>query len=200
MGLFMAIIKISGVFLLIMLIISFSGCSNYSETPVYSSSPVVSTTPVITQSSPTIEVKPNSKDPWEEMVLRADCIVAGTITNKSYELVTVPQTDGNGKLAYTNYILSVEKVIKGDTDTKEIFIKLQGGPINENLYEVPVFGGFEVLEKVLVCLSYQGDNRFTLVPDGKLWTNDKKFVPSKIEDAISHVTRIMNDKNIPKKN
>jgi hypothetical protein len=137
------------------------------------------------------------KDPWEDRVLRADCIVAGVITNKGYELVTVTQNDEEGQFPYTYFTLSVEKVIKGDSKSDKIFIKLEGGPENDDLYMVPVFGYFEVTEKVLVCLSYLGDNTYTLVPEGELWTNDERYVPGKIEDAISRVIRIMRKNNIP---
>jgi hypothetical protein len=100
------------------------------------------------------------KDPLNDLIVAADCIVSGNVTAQRYE--TVPQN--NTKAAYTIFTLSVEKMIKGDSNLKELYIKVPGGLFNDGINS-PVFAGptgvyFRVGDKVLITLHKEMDNIF----------------------------------------
>jgi hypothetical protein len=96
------------------------------------------------------------KDPLNGAVVKSDCIVSGNVTAQRYETVT--------NTAYTIFTLSVDKMIKGDSNLKELYIKVPGGLFNDGIHS-PVFAGptgvyFRVGDKVLITLHKEMDNIF----------------------------------------
>ena len=108
-------------------------------------------------------------DPMTDMVIKADLIVLGTITEKRYDVVTIVSENSTGKFAYTLFTLSVEKVIKGNPDTKEVSIKVEGGPIGE-VYQLPTGAYFSISDRVLVLLHLEEGNVYTKPYGGIVWS------------------------------
>jgi hypothetical protein len=211
-------------FILVFTIIIFLlvGCNNKNQTGTTVSSPintiVISTPPAtsisaITPSSNTIP--PSTSDIEaakansiiENNVIKADFIILGTITDFRYEKAN----DQSGNAVYTIFTLTIEKTIKGDPDTKEVFIQLPGGIVNDETgyYEVlPSRGYFSKDEKVLICLT-KGENDYfsVMVPLGMLWAklaNGKEIIFEKangekltLEWLMGFIIKTMRANNIP---
>ncbi len=84
----------------------------------------------------------------KDLVVKSDYIVMGTVADKKVEVVTVGEGKLAGKRAYTIFTLSVEKVIKGDPDTKEVLIRVEGGR-TRNFWQPPMGPYFSIPDKVL---------------------------------------------------
>jgi DNA-binding beta-propeller fold protein YncE len=134
-----------------------------------------------------LEVTP--VDLLTEVVVGADCIVLGTITDKQYETTS--------NMVYTIFTLSVEKMIKGDPDSKEVFIKLEGGKTDEYSVIIPGALYFSVQDIMLVCLKKTKENVYTVMPNGMLWGKGTGISSTDLAEVIGRVILIMKDKNIP---
>jgi hypothetical protein len=198
------------ILLAIFLILPFSSCAP-KETPT-ANEPILPETqsPNVTKPPPPI---PSPPDPLTDMVIKADLIVLGTITDKKYEIVTVSPTDNAsqeakagepksgststenitlGKFTYTIFTLSVEKVIKGDPTTKQVFIKTIGGE------EVGSYFLFK--DRILALLNRLDDNIYTVPRYGIMWFESPTARAEsvvKLQDAIGRILKIMTVNNIP---
>jgi hypothetical protein len=158
-------------------------------------------TPVATTTvKPSIAIPtPNLTDPLTGMVLAADIIVLGTITNQKIETVV----RGSGTFDYTYSTLTIEKIIKGEPGSRELFIKTEIGVGNLLL----------VADKTLVCLHKDINNiytpeygpRLTTGPfpidstDGYIIWIQGAHVNTRnpLEEVIGRVIQIMRANNIP---
>jgi hypothetical protein len=148
-------------------------------------------------------------DPLTDTVIKADLIVLGTITEKRYDVVTIVSENSTGKLAYTFFTLSVEKVIKGDPDTKEVLIKVEGGPIGE-VYQAPTGGYFLISDHVLLSLIREDADVYTLfaaprrgreIPihggGGVLWIQGETISSIPLEEIMGRICKILRVNRIP---
>jgi len=158
-------------------------------------------------------------DPLTDTVIGADLIVLGTITEKRYEVLNVGIDTDNiapgkypytGKCAYTLFTLSIEKVIKGAPSIKEAIIWVPGGYIGE-IYQVPIFGYFEISDYVLVSLIREDADVYTLfaaplrgreVPvdggdSGVLWIQGSLMSRTPLEEIMGRICKILRVNNIP---
>ncbi|MBI2832588.1 MAG: hypothetical protein HYX79_10075 [Chloroflexi bacterium] len=112
-------------FLLITASMLLAGCGTPQEatptsvpTPTATISPSPTSAPTPSPTPPTTTTplpSPLIPQPTEkELVIKSDLIVAGTITDLRYEVVTIDQGGRTGRQAYTVFTLSVDTVIKGD--------------------------------------------------------------------------------------
>ncbi len=136
---------------------------------------------------------PSQPDLLTDTVVNSDLIVLGTITDKKYDIVTVESGNTTGKYTYTYTIftLSVEKVIKGDPTTTQVFIRTLGGE------EV---GAFLIEDRILALFNRGNDNFYTLSPYGIHWMESptaraRSIV--KLQNAIARILQIMMVNNIP---
>jgi hypothetical protein len=182
---------------IILLCLAISGCADYQDT---TSSPAISPSIIVT--SPVAKPPPSSnpeltpKDPLEDDVIKADCIVSGKIVDKSYEGINAP----------TIFTLSVEKMIKGDPSIKEIKIEADAGHVGSPY--------FQISELVLVCLKKGNEEIYTVLesspflPDGRvsiegsyavLWSfpYENPLAFEKRDQMIGRILRIMRLNNIP---
>ena len=134
----------------------------------------------------------------EDVVVKSDLIVVGTITDNRCEVVTVGEGESAGKHVYTIFTLSVEKVIKGDPDTKEVLIRVEGGVIGDTGLWVEDQYYFLVSDGVLLCLDEKGNNIFGLRFGGMLWIEGKATrVDVSLREVICRVAEIMRKNDIP---
>ena len=150
------------------------------------------------------------KDTIKDTIANADLIVLGTITDKKYDVVTVGSGNTTGKYAYTIFTLSIEKVIKGEPSTKQVFIKVAGGYIGE-IYQVPIGKYFRISDHVLVSLIKKDADVYSLfevlpkggqIPidsnGGVLWIDGSVISSSTpLQEMMGRVAKIMLANNIP---
>lgn len=131
-------------------------------------------------------------------MVNADLIVLGTITNQRNEVVNVAEGNWAGKHAYTIFTLSVEKVIKGDPNAREVLIRVPGGYIGE-VYQVPTEYYFSISDRLLLNLHREEGNIFTIPhSNGVIWIEGVSIVSeASLEYMMGCVARIMKDNNIP---
>lgn len=137
----------------------------------------------------------NQPDPLTNTVLQAELIVLGNITDKRYEVITVSQGDNRtGEFTYTIFTLSVGKMIKGDPELKQVFIKVAGG-----LAQNPTGPWyFSVADRVLVSLHQEDGNIYTLLSPGVLWIRGTTIVSSAtLQEVLGRVVQIMMANNVP---
>jgi hypothetical protein len=97
------------------------------------------------------------KDSLNDLIVTSDSIVYGIVTSQRFETVA----QGKGTFTYTYTTLTVDKVIKGDFNTKEVIIKTAGGQgimIPGELYLL-------MSDKVLICLHKENDNIYSPQPE-----------------------------------
>jgi len=139
-------------------------------------------------------------DPLTETVIKADLIVLGTITDNRTDVVTIVSDNSTGKRAYTLFTLSVEKVIKGNPDTKEVLIKVKGGPISSDVYQVPIEGYFSISDRLLAALHLEANNVYTIPSSGLVWCERPTIGARPLEslsDSIGRVIQTMIENNVP---
>jgi hypothetical protein len=178
-----------------------TGCQ-VPEASLVSSPPSLSlTTSSISPSKTPVLPTEYLKDPLNGIVVKADCIVSGNITSQRLE--TVPQ--GSGTFTYTYSTLTIDKVIKGDSETKELIIKTHGIAFGETQLQVAA--------KYLICLHKIGDDLFapeygpmptsgTFPIDstdaGVLWVKSKTVsTRNPLDEVVGRVIQIMRANNIP---
>jgi hypothetical protein len=140
------------------------------------------------------------RDPLTETVIKADLIVLGTITDNRTEVVTIVSGNTTGKFAYTFFTLSVEKVIKGNPDTKEVLIKVEGGPIGGGVYQGPTGAYFSISDRVLAMLHLEEGNIYTIPYSGVVWSESPTIGAKSIvglPESIGRIIQIMGENNIP---
>jgi hypothetical protein len=139
-------------------------------------------------------------DPLTHTVIKADLIVLGTITDNRTEVVTVMSGNTTGKFAYTFFTLSVEKVIKGNPDTKEVLIKVEGGPIGGGVYQGPTGAYFLLQDRILASLHLEEDNVYIIPSSGVVWS-ERPTIGAKsivgLQESIGRIIQIMLANNIP---
>jgi hypothetical protein len=194
-GKMMRIANISIILILLAVTLGMASCNNSA---IINHAP--SSSAYVNQS--TLESKP---DPMTHMVIKADLIVLGTITEKRYDVVTVVSGKTTGKLAYTLFTLSVEKVIKGDPSIKEAIIQVPGGYIGE-VYQVPILGYFQISDHVLLGLIKQKDDVYTLefntieftqCADSVFWIQGSAMSRDPLELIMGRICKILRINGIP---
>jgi hypothetical protein len=148
-------------------------------------------------------------DPLTDTVIKADLIVLGTITDNRTDVVTVVSGNTTGKYAYTLFTFSVEKVIKGDPSIKEAIIRVPGGYIGE-IYQVPIFGYFQISDHVLLSLIREDADVYTLfaaprrgreIPihgdSGILWIRGSAMSGVPLEEIMGRICKILRINKIP---
>ena len=165
-------------------------------------------------------------DSLTNTVMEADLIVLGTISDLKYQVVTTyhgdnltlkfPSTDNLtvvGRDAYTIFTLTVEQVIKGDPNTKEIFIKKDGGPLGNDVFQAPIPGNFyfSLSDRLLLSLKEGYDGIYTdfYLParnepiwieggmGGFLWIKGTATSAVDVNTMISRINQIMIENGIP---
>jgi hypothetical protein len=152
-------------------------------------SPSVSLTPITpagTSISPTSPVTSSSNNtslpqpvypfselrykPFEDLAIQADCITVADVTTAKAER-SLPGDKFQGWV-YTTFTLTIDKLIKGDVGIKEVFIRLPGGIINDEVgySNAPWMQGVLSLEdKVLVGLKKEDNGYYSGLPWGLPW-------------------------------
>ena len=139
------------------------------------------------------------RDPLTDTVVKADLIVLGTITDNRTEVVTVVSGNTTGKFAYTFFTLSMDKVIKGDPDTREVLIKTEGGPMDD-VYQGPTGPYFLISDRILSALHLEEDNVYTIPSSGVFWVEQPSIGAKSIvglQESIGRIIQIMTANNIP---
>jgi hypothetical protein len=145
------------------------------------------------------------KDPLKDPIAEADLIALGTITDKKYEIASVILNTDNitsGKFAYTIFTLSVEKVIKGNPDIKEVSIKNSGSPLDDRGIAMPSEAVFDVGDHVLAVLTHEEGTTYSFVqPGGIVWLNRGAVVlpgdATDLQYSLGRIVKIMLLKHIP---
>jgi hypothetical protein len=175
------------------LLVLFSSCGNPATSSTISTSTPASTTTSSTSTSSPIKVI--GLDP----ILVSDMIILGTVTDLKYDIVDVVEGEHSGKSIHTIFTVSIEKVIKGDSATKELFIRGEGGMTAE-VAEIPN-PNYLISDKVLVCLGRENNEFYTLLTDGLIWIYSSKYgmdiSPLTLSDSIGLVIKIMQANNLP---
>jgi hypothetical protein len=189
-------------------IFSISGCDSNKEPVVSTGTPANSTpftsipftlTPSPTKPFPS-DLATTSNDPWTNVVVKADLIVSGNITDLKYDVIM--DEEGMPTNVNTIYTLSVDKIIKGDPNIKEVFIKAGGGKIGNFTVVAQPGYAFKVSDEVLVCLNSEGKNIYIIPldgfpPGGLLWRKSSGIHSPDIQQTIGRIVNIMRDNNIP---
>jgi hypothetical protein len=92
-----------------------------------------------------------------QLVERADLILTGTVTG----LETKGET--GSKNIYTNAIISVDQVIKGEPKAAAIIVKVPGGTVDGSTKTVEDTPSFLQNEKVLLFLKSNADNTMAVI-------------------------------------
>jgi hypothetical protein len=181
------------------------GCENPEAVPNVSNSPPTSLSPSPSFSPSKTPILPTEflKDPLNGMVVQADVIVFGNISAQRYE--TVAQGDRGGSFTYTYSTLSVDKILKGDPNSRQIIIKTAGIAVGVT--------NIQLAEKLLICLHKGNDNIYTPEPGpmptsgmvpidsttgGIIWEKSSTVSTSpSIENALGRVIQIMRANQIP---
>jgi hypothetical protein len=208
--------KIIAAFLITGMVLTGLACGGKSPTPTTALTPpaIVSNEPSPPALTPTATVS-SQPSPTPETALehdfkllvseittnikQADFVVLGTITDFRYE--------PSNKMAYTIFTLTVDQMIKGDSDTSRILIKLQGGMMNEHKVVSSTEGYFELSDQAMVCLK-KGEKYYSIMrPFGTLWRSNADGARMGIaksysemmtsDETIDLVKQIMKDNNIP---
>jgi hypothetical protein len=172
-----------------------SGCTPQERTILTQTSSPVPASPNATIPSPSVTTK---QDPLTDIVIKADLIVYGTITDKKYEVETLSVGNITAKHAYTIYTFTVEKIIKGPADTKEAIIRVPGGIIDDKTSEVYLGPNFFITDKALLCLTYKKNSMY--IGENVLWAESSASVGkpmTSLDQEIGRVLKIMIDNNIP---
>lgn len=149
-------------------------------------------------------------DPLTETVIKTNLIVLGTITDNRTEVVTVVSGNTTGKLAYTLFTLSIEKVIKGDPSIKQAIIRLPGGYIGDGIYQLPTEDYFRISDHVLVSLIREDADVYMLfaaprqggeIPihgdSGILWIRGSAISRAPLELIMGRICKILRINGIP---
>jgi hypothetical protein len=172
-----------------------SGCTPNKQTDMVQTSSSATGSPNTTIPSTNATIK---QDPWTDIVIKAELIVYGTITDKKYEVETIIVGNDTAKHAYTIYTLKVEKLIKGPPNTRETIIRVPGGIIDDKTYERYIGPNFIITDKALLCLTYKKDDMY--IGPEVLWAESTASIGKPIrslDQEISMVLKIMIDNNIP---
>jgi hypothetical protein len=184
----------------VLILVIFAGCNSNgsSYTPASTPEKMPSTKPGKTNEQSQIDL-------ITEPVVKADSIVIGTVVSKTY-------TRGNSaeneeiSLIYSLVTISIEKVIKGETNAKDLLLKvLEEGQVGDsqtgtsyqliNALEGSLFH-YVISNKMLVCVAKStGHNYYTVPRYGVIYINEN---PSQdITSVTRRVTQIMMKNNIP---
>jgi len=140
--------------------------------------------------------KPPQTDYLTDNVLKSDLIVFGTITDEKYDILPVDSVNATYSHIYTIFTLTVEKVIKGNPDTKEVLIKVFGNPDNPG--PEPVTHYFHITDKTLVLLHLDDDGKYSIIYPGIAWLEAGHYTPTEsLESVIGRIIKIMVDNKIP---
>jgi hypothetical protein len=142
---------------------------------------------------------PTTTNHFLNILFQSDLIVLGTITDKKYDLVTIESGNSSGFRPYTIFTLSVEKVIKGETDTDEVFIRVPGGPIGE-VFQQPTEGYFPESTRMLVLLFHNDNGFYTIPHHGITWfesIDPKAKSVISLDDSLGNIIALMKNNNIP---
>jgi hypothetical protein len=196
----MRIAEISIILILLAVTLGMASCNNNVITSHTLSSSVY-------ENQSTLE---SESDPLTDTVIGADLIALGTITDNRTDVVTLVSENGTGKLAYTLFTLSVEKVIKGDPSIKEAIIRVPGGYIGDGVYQLPTEDYFRISDHVLVSLIHEDADVYTLfaaprrgkwIPihgdSGILWIQGSAMSRVPLEEIMGRICKILRINGIP---
>ncbi|MCL2843577.1 MAG: hypothetical protein FWE28_09015 [Oscillospiraceae bacterium] len=97
--------------------------------------------------------------PIEERLGQAMLIVHGTVTGKS-EPFLIENIHYGGRLVFTDYYIEIHEVLRGETSTREITLRVEGGVTDELIFIVDYVPEFEIGGQYILLLS---------TPVGGLW-------------------------------
>jgi WD40 repeat protein len=167
-----------------------SGKNSSENTPLNSASPSLIPTekPAARYVAPTI----TPVDLITPEVLAADLIVFGIITDLKYDV----QNIGNGRNVWTVYTLAVDKVLKGDPQTKVVSLRLQGGKFPDGTESQVVNGyRFEISNQLLLALD-DAANGYSI--RAIFYQDSPKSHPSiSSASVVARVQRVMQENNLP---
>jgi hypothetical protein len=88
-----------------------------------------------------------------EIVDQADLILTGTVVARDVALA------GDASFAFTYVTFAVSEVLKGQTEGQEITLRLEGGEVGEDVFEVVGMPSFEIGRSYLVFVA--GNDRYS---------------------------------------
>lgn len=129
--------------------------------------------------------KPPARGTLEYAVINADIIAHGVITNREYkEFRDDPVT------THTIYTLSIDQVVEGNPNTKEVLIKIEGG-VRPDGTSVAVFDGergYDIQDELLACFRIPENTYFSVIQGGT-WIKGKNI--SSRESFQKHLGKIL---------
>ena len=116
-------------------------------------------------------------DPITHIVLQADLIALGKITDSRNEFTTVVSDNSTRKYTNTYFTFSIEKVLKGDPSINEVIIKqFFCGRLDDGTYQwSTACAGFQIYDHVLLGLMRNEDYYYLYAapyPDGSIPIDD----------------------------
>jgi hypothetical protein len=142
--------------------------------------------------------KPPTYGTLEYAVINADIIAHGVITKREYKELKDYLVTTN-----TIYTLSLDKVIKGNTNKKEILIKREGGVLPNGGTMEPFDSsdyGYDLFEEVLGCFQIADNTYYCHAIRGGMWMkSDEKFMskPTSLEERTGQILKIMYVNDLP---
>jgi hypothetical protein len=158
------------------------GNASISDRPIYPT--FHGNTLTVTQSSAATSNIPSSSPPvysddifwykpFQDLAIQADCIIVANVIAAKAE--RAKPEDIYPHWVYTTFTLTVEKLIKGDPDIKEVFIREPGGTINDEMgyLKVPWMQvAFTLNEKALACLKKEDNGYYSVLNWGIPWAQE----------------------------
>jgi len=152
----------------------------------------------------------NESDPLTDIVIKADIIALGIITDKRTEIVTKVSENYTSKFAYTLYTFSIDKVIKGNPSIKEATIREEGGYIGDGIYQYSAgIWNFWISDHVLLGLLHKNADDYILfaapyggkiLEDGVnsvLWIQGSATSRDSLESIMGRICKILRINGIP---
>ena len=195
----------TGIILLAVLMACIQGCKSNENLSLNSTSLQETVQPSVTYlpNSPstilTTKATPRSVAPEitpvdliTPVVLAADLIVSGSITDLKYDVQNVE----NGRVVSTIYTLAVDKVFKGDPQTATVSLRLPGGKFPDGT-ESSVINGyrFGISDRLLIALNVSV-NSYT-IGDIFHWESKTIHTDTPLTTMIARVVRVMQENNLP---
>jgi hypothetical protein len=165
---------------------------------------------VIISHAPASSTYENESDPLTDIVIKADIIALGTITDNRTEIVTTVSENYTSKFAYTLYTFSIDKVIKGDPSIKEAIIREEGGYIGDGIYQGSQGSwNFWISDYAILGLMRGSDDEYILFAapyEGKfleegvnsvLWIQGSATSREPLESIMGRICKILRINGVP---
>lgn len=106
----------------------------------------------------------------EELYQRAVLVVKGTATGKT-EVFEAKSLNGGENAIFTNHVIIIDEVLRGETEEKEIILRQYGGTVGERTLEVDYepelkegdSGIFILRSNIGDGITHEGDNSYSLI-------------------------------------